>query len=568
MNLVIYMLKYLKENKFIILTMLILCGLMFFFINQKQGFHEDEIFSYGSSNYKYDNVFRWFGYAEANQDILYNQVLKGNIIDRITNLIKYIKDPNQFPKDEILAQEIPTFRTKEDALEYLAIQKEDIFNYFSVYYNQSRDVHPPLFYFLVHFTSTFFYNQFSKYIIFIINLIFFIGTLFTIKKIMKQLNHKELTIPTMILYGASMGAISTVMFQRMYMMLTFFSVLYLYYIIKFIKDDFKIKDKFFFVLTIISGFLTQYYFCIYIVLIFIILSIYLLIQKNYQKWFNFFKPHILAAIIGIAFYPFSIGDIFFSYRDIGSIDNKTNTFLENLRYYGEQIINLFSLQNIIIILILALLIILIYKIIKKQLPKIKNQDKLNLAVIILPIIIFIVIVAKIAPFLGENYTSRYIMLLFPIIAIASFYILTFIFKSKKTLFIITLTLSLILSANGLINNTPVYLYQDYSKIMELAKENEDKYFVYIFDNYFTHLSSMPEFATYKESLILKKNIHDFKLLDNEKLNHANEFILCIKNWLNKEEILNLVLENSGYNNYEVLLELNSDVESTYYRITK
>ena len=252
--------KYLKENKFIILTIIILCGLMFFFINQKQGFHEDEIFSYGSSNYKYDNVFRWFGYAEANQDVLYNQVLKGNFIDRINNIIKYIKDPNQFPKDEVLAQEIPTFRTKEDALEYLAIQKEDIFNYFSVYYNQSRDVHPPLFYFLVHFTSTFFYNQFSKYIIFIINLIFFIGTLFTIKKIMDQLNHKELTIPTMILYGASMGAISTVMFQRMYMMLTFFSILYLYYIIKFIKDDFKIKDNFFFILTIICGFLTQYYF--------------------------------------------------------------------------------------------------------------------------------------------------------------------------------------------------------------------------------------------------------------------------------------------------------------------
>ena len=274
--------KYLKENKFIILTIIILCGLMFFFINQKQGFHEDEIFSYGSSNYKYDNVFRWFGYAEANQDVLYNQVLKGNFIDRINNIIKYIKDPNQFPKDEVLAQEIPTFRTKEDALEYLAIQKEDIFNYFSVYYNQSRDVHPPLFYFLVHFTSTFFYNQFSKYIIFIINLIFFIGTLFTIKKIMDQLNHKELTIPTMILYGASMGAISTVMFQRMYMMLTFFSILYLYYIIKFIKDDFKIKDNFFFILTIICGFLTQYYFCIYVILIFLILSLYLLFKKHFK----------------------------------------------------------------------------------------------------------------------------------------------------------------------------------------------------------------------------------------------------------------------------------------------
>ena len=560
--------KYLKENKFIILTIIILCGLMFFFINQKQGFHEDEIFSYGSSNYKYDNVFRWFGYAEANQDILYNQVLQGNFIKRIDNLVKFIKDPNQFQKNEILAQEIPTFRTKEDALDYLAIQQEDIFNYFSVYYNQSRDVHPPLFYFLVHFTSTLFYNQFSKYIIFALNLLFFIGTLITIKKIMNKLNHKELTIPTMILYGASMGAISTVMFQRMYMMLTFFSVLYLYYIIKFIKDDFKIKDKFFFVLTIICGFLTQYYFCIYIVLIFLILAIYLLVNKQFKKCWDFFKPHILAAIIGILFYPFCIEDIFFSYRGIGSTDNKTNTFLENLQYYGEQIINLFSLQNIFIFLIIILIIVLIYKIIKKQLPKIQRQDKLNLTVIILPIIIFIVIVSKIAPFLGENYTSRYIMLLFPIIAIASFYIISFIFNNKKTLFIITLVVSLCLSINGLINSTPVYLYKDYDKVMELAQENADKYFVYVFDNYFTHLNSMPEFATYKESLILNKNIHDFKLLDNEKLNNENEFILCIKNWLNKEEILNLVLENSGYNDYEILLELNSDVESTYYRITK
>ena len=160
------------------------------------------------------------------------------------------------------------------------------------------------------------------------------------------------------------------------------------------------------------------------------------------------------------------------------------------------------------------------------------------------------------------------MLLFPIIAIATFYTLSFIFSNKKTIFIVTLTISILLSCNGLFNNTPIYLYKDYSQVMDLAQENKDKYFVYVFDNYFTHLNSMPEFATYKASLILNKNIHDFNLLDNEILNNENEFILCIKNWLNKEEILNLVLENSGYTNYEILLELNSDVESTYYKITK
>ena len=558
------MMKYLKENKFIILTIVILCGLMFYFINQKQGFHEDEIFSYGSSNYKYDNVYRWFGYAEANQDILYKQVLTGSLSNRINNLIKYKTNIEYFNKDEILSKEIPTWKYKEDALEYLAIQKGDVFNYFSVYQNQARDVHPPFFYYLVHLTSTLFYNNFTKYIIFSLNLIFFIGVLLIIKKIVEALNHKELVIPSMILYGASIGCISTVMFQRMYMMVTFFSILYLYFIIKFIKNDFKIKDKFWFILTIILGFLTQYYFCIYIVLIFIILSIYLLLNKKYKKWFDFLKLHVISALIGIIIYPFCIEDIFFSYRGIGSSEAKTKTFLESLQYYGDQLINLFGLQNIIYLLIIGLIIAVIHKINKKEILK----NKLNIIVIFLPIILFIMTISKIAPFLGENYTSRYMMLLFPVISIAILYILTFLFDNKKTIFIVGLSISLLLSINGLYNNTPVYLYKDYEKAMELAKDNSDKYFVYVFDNYFTHLSSLPEFNTYKASLILNKNIHDFEILNNKELNESNEFILCIKNWLNKDEILNLVLEKSGYKNYEVLLELNSDVESTYYKITK
>lgn len=555
------------KNKFVILTVIILSSIMFYFIGQKQGFHEDEIFSYGSSNYKYDNVYRWFGYAEANQDIIYKKVLKGNIKDKISNISNYLKNPDSFEKDETLAKEIPIFRTKDEALEYLVIDKNDIFNYFSVYYNQAKDVHPPLFYFSVHFISSLFYGNFSKYIIFTLNLIFFIGTLLVINKIMKKLDYENLSIPTMILYGASTGCISTVMFQRMYMMLTFFSLLYLYLTIKFIKDDFVISNKKLWIITIILGFLTQYYFCVYIVILFILISLYLLINKQYKKWFNYFKIHVISAIIGVLFYPFSIEDIFFSYRGIGSNEGHTKTLFESIYYYLTQIYKLFGLNNILIILLVVLIITLSYKVIKKELPKIKKEKLFNLVILLVPTLIYILIISKIAPFLGENYTSRYIMLLFPIIAISIIYLLTFVFN-KKSLLIIAIIVSLLLSLNGLINNTPVYLYKDYGKVMDLANQNKDKYFVYVYDNYFTHLNSLPEFITYKESMILNKNIHDFSLLDNDKLNSSNEFILCIKNWLNQEEILNKVLENSNYTNYEKVLELNSDVEATYYKITR
>jgi len=554
------------KNKYIILTILFLCGLMFYFIGQKQGFHEDEIFSYGSSNYKYDNVYRWYGYAQADQDVIYNQVLKGSLKDKLNNVSKYLKNPDSFEKDEILAKETPIFRSKDDALEYLTINKNDIFNYFSVYYNQAMDVHPPLFYFLVHFVSSLFYGSFSKYIIFSLNLVFFIGTLIVINKIMKKLGQDKLGIPTMILYGASIGCISTVMFQRMYMMLTFFSILYLYLTIKFIKDDFNINNKLLWIITILFGFLTQYYFCVYIVLLFIIMSLYLLINKQYKKWFNYLKVHVIAAVIGVVFYPFSIEDIFFSYRGIGSTDGHTKTFIESFVYYFGQIYKLFGLNSLLIILVVLLIITLVYKVIKKDFPKFDKQSILNIIILIIPTLVYIMIISKIAPFLGENYTSRYIMLLFPIIAISIFYLLSFVFNKK--LFIIALVISLLLSINGLINNTPVYLYNDYGKVMDLANDNKDKYFVYVFDNYFTHLSSLPEFATYKESIILNHNIHDFNILDNEELNNSDEFILCIKNWLNQEEILNRVLEGSKYKNYEKILEFNSDVEATYYKVTR
>ena len=547
--------KFILKNKYIILIITVLSCLMFYFIGEKQGFHEDEIFSIGSSNYKYDNVYRSFGYAEANQDVFYNQILKSD--NKLYNLKKFIFDNDSFIKDETLSKEVPIFRTNNEALEYLTIGKYDVFNYFSVYYNQARDVHPPLFYFLVHFVSTIFYGTFSKYIIFSINLLFFIGTLLVINKIMKSLNKEKLGIPTMILYGGSIGCISTVVFQRMYMMLTFFSILYLYLTIKFIQDDFKVEKKYPWILIILFGFLTQYYFCIYIVLVFILLAIYLVIKKEYKKLYDYFIVHVIPAVIGVAFYPASIYHIFFSYRGIGD-GGSTKTIFESIIYYLSQIYKLFGFKNLLLITIIISIILFI-----KNKVTIDKEKYKYLIILILPVIMYILIVSKIAPFLGEDYTSRYIMLTFPIIAISIMYLLSLISKSN----IIPLIISVVLVINGLFNETPVYLYKDYKKAMDLAYEYKEDYFVYVYDNYFTHLSSLPEFATYKASLIINVNDYDFSLLNNDELNNSSEFIVCIKNWINQDEVLNKILENTKYNKYEKLLELNSDVESTYYKFS-
>ncbi len=72
---------------------------------------------------------------------------------------------------------------------------------------KQRDVHPPLFYILVHFVSSIYLGHFSKYIIFSINLIFFILTCIFICKIFKLYNKEKWGIVALILYGG-IGAIS------------------------------------------------------------------------------------------------------------------------------------------------------------------------------------------------------------------------------------------------------------------------------------------------------------------------------------------------------------------------
>ena len=54
---------------------------------------------------------------------------------------------------------------------------------------------------------------------------------------------------------------------------------------------------------------------------------------------------------------------------------------------------------------------------------------------------------------------------------------------------------------------------------------------------------------------------------DEYLNSQNEVILCIKNWLNTEELLNKVLENTHFTKATLLLSIKDDINADYYKLT-
>lgn len=556
-----------KEKIKFIIAILLIVTTMLIFIEKKEGFHEDEMFSYGSSNYKYDNVYRQYGKRDEVNQFLINNVFSNNIFETIKNLKYYFID-NTKEKDKLIEElaqnQQPIWRTSEEAKEYLRIQKQDILNYPMVYYNQSRDVHPPLFYFLVHTVSILFYNNFSKYIIFIINIVFLIASCYIIQKIMEILNKKHLAIPAILLYGLSMGAISTVIFQRMYMMLTFFISVFILINLDIVKNNYEIDKKTWIKLGFITilGFLTQYYFCIIASIIAFIVFINIVKKKDKKQIKNYILNYIKIAIIGLIIFPMSIQHIFFSYRGVGSFNEKIN-YIEKLLQYIKLIEYSFSIPLILGIILMGIVsVIVIYKLYKRQ-----NKHISEILILTLPTIVFILIIAKIAPNLGYKDILRYIMCILPIITIVFLLMIDEIVKNKKFSEIILTTLAIIISINGIITSKPMFLYTGYNNYLQIAKENKEKCFVFIGNTTFNQIQNMPEFEIYNQSLILNET--QINVLENdEKISNSNEFILSIKKYLGNEQILKEILEKTNFTNYEILLDDEGETECVIYKIRR
>lgn len=558
--------EFFKKNYKYIIVIFVISVVMTFFMTKKEGFHEDEMFSYGSSNYAYDNVYRPYGKEDETNIFVKEKIMNGNIIQNL----KYYLIDHRDVKDETLASIksgfVPIWRSSDEANDYLTIQPKDALNYGMVYYNQSRDIHPPLFYFLVHTVSIFFMGHFSKYIIFSINLVFMILSLWTIKNIFEKLDKKHLIVPALILYGFSMGAISTVIFQRMYSMLNFFVLMFISANIDIIKKDFDIDKKLWNKLTwiVLLGFWTQYYFCIVAGVVAVLVLIGVIRKQGKQGAITYILKYLKMAVIGVLLYPLSINHIFFSYRGVGKAE-MARGFGEKLVEYLNMIGYSFSVPVLAIAICLILLVMAVA--VKSVIDKKGDKNALGAGAIIFSVICYVCVIVKVSPELQDANIIRYIMCVLPLIIISILLLIDTVIKNKNVLKYSLVGISLVISVYGLMFSEPAFLYKGYAKYLEIAEENKEDKFVYVGDTVFNHIQSMPEFATYSESLILNENQLD--VLENDsKFSEENEFILSIKKYKGADEILAKVIEKTGFSNYKVLLDDDGDVGCKIYKVMR
>ena len=272
------------DNKKILILALVLSiavclfRITWLFAFEKDGNHCDEAWSYGFACSYYDP----YTYLTVNDDIYLTDATYKNI--------------NEWSKGE-------------DYWNYLTISENERFCFRSVVYNKSGDNSPPLFELLLCFVCSLFPNTFSWWYGYSINFMSFIGISILLFKITGQLTDtKWLGVVTVLYYGFSLVGTNSTLYLRMYSLLTLFSLLLVYLMLRMFKKDFKgcLKESIFIVVTMILGGLTHFYFLVFAFLLSAFLCIGLLLRKEWKSVLTYAVPTLLGVILYFVIYPYSI----------------------------------------------------------------------------------------------------------------------------------------------------------------------------------------------------------------------------------------------------------------------
>lgn len=266
-----------------------------------------------------------------------------------------------------------------------------------------QDVHPPVYYLVFKTFSMLFPNSTSKWIGFAANLVAYIPMLALLYWAIWKIS-KKVWVATLltILFGTHPGVLGYALLIRMYFWLAFW--LFLFFLQT--KKMYSAKEtnwKMYIVLGAITflGFMTQYYFAVYVVFFSLLWGIDRLIHGKWKQIFAYFATMISAVGLSTWFFPQWIHHIFFGYKGEDSFAtlNSWDNYLEELKQ-TFHIVATYVFENGRIYWIAFFVIIgLFFTLRDSQLKTIKKHYMMHIAAQIL----YYCIVAHVMPSVEQRY---------------------------------------------------------------------------------------------------------------------------------------------------------------------
>lgn len=480
-------------------------------VMNKQNMHVDEIWSYTLSN----NV--------------------GSIMMRFDEGRTYV------PAEQMYLQSVAV----NDASEQ--------FNFASVWKNQTDDVHPPLYYMILHIICSLNMGKFSIWYAASINIVFALLSLYIFRKLMRCF--VEDTIVTdfcSVLFALSVGVLQNVTFLRMYVMAMFWVTLIAYLFVRALEEEFSWKSQIQICLTAIAGALTHYYCIIYLCATCVIFGICLILLKRWKELLVLVGNMVFAAGMSVKIFPAMLKHMFSGYRGTQTVDNlmKWTGFerWERLKsFYGfinTQMLGKIGSAGIVF----AVLILVAFVLIGREKGFVRFEWKktacMRWLIVGIPMGAFFLFVSESAVYVTDRY-------LFPIYAVTLCLFLAMIaviwkkLAEDKTVYIVMCLVGTVLITNGFGSAQWEYLYRSSGNRADYSDRN----CICVYDSVRWKVqSTFYEVKNYKSATFISQE-HTDSILQRADL-FEDGFMLTVIGG-NDENIINMILGSYPYlNRYE------------------
>ncbi len=316
--------NYKKNRIYSFLFLLVWCLQMLtavYFCCQKQGFHEDEFYTY---------------YSTARTNGL------------------FVEDG--------------AWMEREDYFNEFVVLKGQRFQYGLVRLVQSWDVHPPVYYWIFHTVCSFFPGRFSKWFGLGINLAAFGLSLFLLRILAMKITgrNEKLSLLVCLFYGFTPAVMSSVVFIRMYALLVVFVYLCAILHIGVVQSraDRLPFFKFLLPLMIITylGFLTQYYYFIFLFFMGFAFCLYLLWRdRNLWNCIRYGGSQAVVFVLAYLTYPSWPGQMFRGQRGAQATSNffDVSNTLTRISFFWE-LMNEYVFGKMLLPLLIILFIMAVY----------------------------------------------------------------------------------------------------------------------------------------------------------------------------------------------------------------
>ena len=310
------------------------------------------------------------------------------------------------------------YQTQDDPAEFFQhfFSVNEPFQYDAVYRNEAVNVHPPLYYYLLHTICSLFPGHFSLLFAGVINAGFAVGTLWALYGILRLLiASRKVRAVLCLLYTLSPGVWNNLSYLRMYVMLGFWVTALTWLFLVALKGQIRFYRLRLF-LCVYCGILTHHHFLLFLAASSLTYLIILILRKDRATIFRYICIILSSSICALISFPPMIAQILHSDRGQEAQQNilAWREYLPRIRlflqYSGMDLFG--SAHRIVFFLFLICVIIVLWDFFRKG-NQLAEYSPSALCILVLPIFFYFAAVS-----ISASFTStRYLYAIYPLLLI-------------------------------------------------------------------------------------------------------------------------------------------------------